>query len=203
MKDGRVGDETRLRAALPTLNALRERGAKIVVLSHLGRPDGKPNPKYSLRPIAARLADVPPGGSTLDGLTFLSPDDRAAVRWLSDQNGASSDRVVIAESCCDEYSSDAFLATYSGSVAVLGWAGHELQWRGSLPEIGNRQSQLSALYRDAPLDQVRSILDRYVLDSVAVGDAERKHYGDEVTARFDALLPVAFHSGSDVIYRAR
>jgi phosphoglycerate kinase len=57
MKDGAVGDETRIVAALPTLRWLHERGAKTIVLSHLGRPDGKPDPKYSLRPVAARLAE--------------------------------------------------------------------------------------------------------------------------------------------------
>ena len=57
MKDGAVGDETRITAALETLRWLRERGAKTVILSHLGRPDGTPNPKYSLRPVAARLAE--------------------------------------------------------------------------------------------------------------------------------------------------
>ena len=57
MKDGAVGDETRILAALETLRWLRERGAKTIILSHLGRPDGKPNPKYSLRPVAARLGE--------------------------------------------------------------------------------------------------------------------------------------------------
>lgn len=57
MKDGAVGDETRIVAALETLRWLRERGAKTVILSHLGRPDGAVNPKYSLRPVAARLAE--------------------------------------------------------------------------------------------------------------------------------------------------
>jgi phosphoglycerate kinase len=56
MKDGVVGDETRIVAALETLRWLHERGAKTVILSHLGRPDGKPDPKYSLRPVAQRLA---------------------------------------------------------------------------------------------------------------------------------------------------
>jgi phosphoglycerate kinase len=58
MKDGRIADETRITAALPTLRWLRERGARTVILSHLGRPDGKPDPKLSLRPIAARLAEL-------------------------------------------------------------------------------------------------------------------------------------------------
>ncbi|HEY5350691.1 MAG TPA: phosphoglycerate kinase, partial [Candidatus Lustribacter sp.] len=57
MKDGAVGDETRLTAALKTLRWLREHGAKTIILSHLGRPDGKPDPKYSLRPVAARLSE--------------------------------------------------------------------------------------------------------------------------------------------------
>jgi phosphoglycerate kinase len=57
MKDGAVGDETRILASLDTLRWLRERGAKTIILSHLGRPDGKPNPKFSLRPVAARLGE--------------------------------------------------------------------------------------------------------------------------------------------------
>jgi phosphoglycerate kinase len=58
MQDGRVADDTRIRAALPTLHYLREQGAKIVLLSHLGRPDGKPSEKYSLRPVAERLREL-------------------------------------------------------------------------------------------------------------------------------------------------
>jgi phosphoglycerate kinase len=56
----RVGDDTRIRAALPTLEFLADRGASVVVLSHLGRPKGKPDPKYSLEPVARRLADLVP-----------------------------------------------------------------------------------------------------------------------------------------------
>jgi phosphoglycerate kinase len=58
MKDGTIADETRITAALPTLRWLHEHGAKTVILSHLGRPDGTPNPTYSLRPIAARLTEL-------------------------------------------------------------------------------------------------------------------------------------------------
>jgi phosphoglycerate kinase len=57
LKNGAVGDETRILAALPTLRWLGARGAKTIVLSHLGRPDGKVDPKYRLRPVAARLAE--------------------------------------------------------------------------------------------------------------------------------------------------
>jgi phosphoglycerate kinase len=57
MKDGAVGDETRIMATLDTLRYLRNRGARVAVLSHLGRPDGKVVPSLSLRPVAAALAD--------------------------------------------------------------------------------------------------------------------------------------------------
>jgi len=55
IKDGAVTDNTRIRASLPTIQYLREKGARVVLLSHLGRPKGGPDPKYSLRPCALEL----------------------------------------------------------------------------------------------------------------------------------------------------
>jgi phosphoglycerate kinase len=58
IKEGRVTDDTRIRAALPTLEALLGRGATLVLMSHLGRPKGKPEDKYRLRPVAERLSEL-------------------------------------------------------------------------------------------------------------------------------------------------
>jgi phosphoglycerate kinase len=55
---GKVSDDTRIRATLPTLKLAIERGGRLVLASHLGRPKGKPDPKYSLKPVAARLQEL-------------------------------------------------------------------------------------------------------------------------------------------------
>ncbi|HET6826836.1 MAG TPA: phosphoglycerate kinase [Amnibacterium sp.] len=58
LKDGVITDDGRIRASLPTLRRLLDAGASVTVLSHLGRPDGKPDERYSLRPVAARLGEL-------------------------------------------------------------------------------------------------------------------------------------------------
>lgn len=58
LADGQVTDDGRIRASLPTINALVHRGAKVIVISHLGRPDGSPDARYSLRPAAQRLSEL-------------------------------------------------------------------------------------------------------------------------------------------------
>jgi phosphoglycerate kinase len=58
IKDGAVTDDTRIRAALPTIKYLRDRGARVVLLSHLGRPKGGPDPKYSMQPVVRGLEQL-------------------------------------------------------------------------------------------------------------------------------------------------
>jgi phosphoglycerate kinase len=77
----RITDDGRIRAALPTLTALLDRGAGVIVCAHLGRPAGQPDPRYSLAPVASRL------GELLGGPVALAPDitgpfARAAVSAL-------------------------------------------------------------------------------------------------------------------------
>ena len=58
LHEGRVADDTRITAALPSIELLRERGAALIIVSHLGRPQGRPDPALSLRPVGERLAEM-------------------------------------------------------------------------------------------------------------------------------------------------
>ncbi|MGH7263479.1 MAG: phosphoglycerate kinase [Candidatus Rokuibacteriota bacterium] len=57
-RDGRVAEDARIRAVRPTIDVARKAGARVILASHLGRPTGKPDSRYSLRPVAARLGDL-------------------------------------------------------------------------------------------------------------------------------------------------
>ena len=58
LKHGEITDDGRIRASVPTIEALTGAGARVVVISHLGRPDGEPDDKYSLKPVAKRLGEL-------------------------------------------------------------------------------------------------------------------------------------------------
>ncbi len=92
LKDGVITDDGRVRASLPTLNALIHQGARVVVCSHLGRPDGAPDAKYSLGPVAQRLSELlgkpvafaldTVGESAHDAVTALEDGDVAVIENL-------------------------------------------------------------------------------------------------------------------------
>ncbi|MCU1558001.1 MAG: phosphoglycerate kinase [Microbacteriaceae bacterium] len=80
LKDGQITDDGRIRASLPTLNALIYAGARVVVISHLGRPDGAPDAKYSLAPVAQRLCEL-----LGKGVTFAADTVGSAAREAVDE----------------------------------------------------------------------------------------------------------------------
>jgi uncharacterized membrane protein len=153
---------------------------------------------YPISAVITRMGERPPYGLTLDGAAFLSPDDAGAIAWLASQNGAR--RVVEAEAVAGEYSDGARIATYSGAATVLGWPGHELQWRGPLPELSTRQSAVDQLFRAPNAEALQSIMRDYGIQYVIVGDLERQQFGDGVDAVVSAALPVAYRSGRTTVY---
>ncbi len=100
LEDGRITDDGRVRASLPTLNQLISQGARVVVVSHLGRPEGEPNPKYSLKPVADRLGELlgrpvgfandTVGDSAADAVEKLSDGDVVVLENLRFNAGETS-----------------------------------------------------------------------------------------------------------------
>jgi len=113
LKNGAVGDPTRIDAAIPTLRYLHDRGARTIVLSHLGRPDGKVVPALSLRPVAAEL-----GKRLRFGVGFaadcIGSDAEIAVRALRDGD------VVLLENVRFHPEEEANDAGFAKALAALG-----------------------------------------------------------------------------------
>ncbi|GEP48432.1 phosphoglycerate kinase [Microbacterium saccharophilum] len=83
LKDGVITDDGRVRAALPTLNHLINQGARVIACSHLGRPDGAPDAKYSLEPVAQRLSELL-GKPVAFARDTVGPSAKDAVAALED-----------------------------------------------------------------------------------------------------------------------
>ncbi|GAB4056944.1 phosphoglycerate kinase [Catellatospora paridis] len=79
---GTIADDGRIRAVLPTITALRDAGASVIVMSHLGRPKGEPDPKYTLAPVATRFAELLGSPVTFAGDT-VGPSAQEAVAALT------------------------------------------------------------------------------------------------------------------------
>ncbi len=87
-----ITDDGRVRASVPTINALRKAGARVVVMAHLGRPAGEPNPKYSLAPAAARLAELLEAPVTL-AEDLVGESAKATVAGMADGDVAMLENV--------------------------------------------------------------------------------------------------------------
>ena len=104
-----ITDDFRIRAALPTINWLTERGAQVVTASHLGRPKGQPNPKYSMDPVRARLAELAPGVELMENLRFDSGEE-------------GNDPAFVAKLVAgiNAYVDDAFGACHRAHASIVG-----------------------------------------------------------------------------------
>jgi len=194
LDDGEVADDTRIRAALPTIELLRERGAAIVLTSHLGRPKDR-EPELSLRPVAARLgeligADVElaPGLVGDDAEALASGLDRGRLLLLENSRyepGETDNDPALAErlsALADVYVNDAFGAAHRAHATTAGVAQHLPAYAGLLLE---REAVELAAVRDDPApplvvvlggakvsDKV-GVLERFidVADEILVGGA--------------------------------
>ncbi|MFT7646541.1 MAG: phosphoglycerate kinase [Candidatus Poriferisodalaceae bacterium] len=109
IRGGAITDDLRIKAALPTLKWLTDRGATVVTCSHLGRPKGAPDPQYSVAPVRARLAELAPGVELLENLRF-NPGE------------TSNDPAFVAELVAgfDGYVNDAFGASHRSHASIVG-----------------------------------------------------------------------------------
>lgn len=104
-----ITDDFRIRAALETIEWLVNHGAKVVCASHLGRPKGTPNPKYSMAPVRARLSELAPSVELLENLRF-SPGEE----------GNDPGFVASLVSGMDAYVNDAFGAAHRAHASIVG-----------------------------------------------------------------------------------
>jgi uncharacterized membrane protein len=136
---------------------------------------------------------------TFDGARLFHlqyPDDAAAADWL-----ASAVPGVIVEAVSNRtYSDYSRMSVYSGLPAVLGWPGHEDQWRGDSEEQGSRKQDVERLYETNDWEEARSILDQYDIRYVVIGTLERSTYR-VYELNFQVNLIPVFRSGNVIIYQ--
>ena len=109
IRDGRITDDLRIRAAVPTLRYLLAAGASVTACTHLGRPKGEPDPAYSVEPVRAKLAEWLPEVTLLDNLRFdpgETANDPAFVQTLIEGH--------------DAYVNDAFGASHRAHASIVG-----------------------------------------------------------------------------------
>lgn len=133
-EEGRITDDTRIRAALPTIRALKEAGAKVILVSHLGRPKGV-TPKYTLAPVAARLSEllgqeVPllpdcVGPEVAQRVNAMKPGDVVLlenVRFHPEEEANDPEFARQLASLADIYVNDAFGSAHRAHASTAGVA---------------------------------------------------------------------------------
>lgn len=144
MEAGRISDDSRLRAARPTLEKLQQMGARVVVMSHLGRPRGKPDPEFSLRPVAdamgVRFVDdcLKPAGEVGEGEVVLLENVR--FHPGDEENDPEFARRLAEQG--EIYVNDAFAASHRSHASVVGVAHYLPAYAGYL-----MLAELEALHR--------------------------------------------------------
>jgi uncharacterized membrane protein len=134
---------------------------------------------------------------TLDGNEYISrynPDDYLAFNWL-----ATQDYGIVAEAVGGSYTDYARISTRSGFPTVLGWPGHESQWRGGATEMGSRAADISILYETPSADEALAIIQKYRIQYIYVGNLELIQY-KVAREKFDALFDLIYSNGSVTIY---
>lgn len=138
MHEGSVSDDTRLRSAMPTVLELADRGAKVLILAHFGRPKGQKNPEFSLSKITRPLSQVLgrevqfipdcAGQAAIDGIAVMRPGDIAILENTRFHAGEEQNDPALADAMAaiaDMYVNDAFSAAHRAHVSTEGIA-HKL-----------------------------------------------------------------------------
>jgi uncharacterized membrane protein len=134
---------------------------------------------------------------TLDGAAYLPnyyPDDYAAIQWLTD-----APQGTVVEAVGGSYTEFARVATYSGQPTVLGWPGHESQWRGGYKEMGSRNDDIKRLYETPNWVETQALIQQYGIHYIYIGSLEHATYNVNET-KFARNLAEIYRQGAVVIY---
>jgi len=143
------------------------------------------------------------GPPTLDGAAHLRQiyaADFEAIAWLN-ENVAG--RPVVLEAPGDRfraYTYEGRVSAFTGLPTLLGWGGHEHQWRGNYDEPARREPDIEALYTTTDPTETLTLLDRYGIRYVYVGPLERTRYPPAGLAKFDSLLETVYDAAGVTIY---
>lgn len=122
-----------------------------------------------------------------------NPDDAAAIQFL-----LTAPDGIVAEAIGDGYSAYGRVSMYTGLQTVLGWPGHEAQWRGSYTPQGTRREDITRLYTTARWEEAQAIIQQYNIRYIFIGSLERIIPANE--EKFTLFLNPVFQQGNTIIY---